>query len=124
MMMTFATELVRFYDQAVADAEDANAARVKALRTTTAALRESMLDLIEPDWKVEEAFGRLQDAAGLYSRTATANATQRGERFTAFNTALSGFAAALDGAEPDALQVATTPAFCADQVPNPLAGIA
>ena len=124
MMMTFATELVRFYDQAVADAEDANAARVKGLRAKTEALRKSMLDLIEPDWKVEEAFGRLQDAAGLYSRTTPANAQQRTERFAAFNVALAGFAEALDDAEADEVQMAATPAFCADQVPNPLTGIA
>ena len=124
MMMTFATELVRFYDQAVADEEGGTPARVKGLRTNTEALRKSMLDLIEPDWKVEEAFGRLQDAAALYSRSTPANPGQRVERFAAFNLALAGFADALDGAEADEVQIARTPAFCADQVPNPLADLA
>ncbi len=124
MMMTFATELVRFYDQAVADEEGATPARVKGLRANTEALRKSMLDLIEPDWKVEEAFGKLQDAAALYSRTTAANPVQRAERFAAFNLALAGFADALDEAEADEVQIAHTPAFCADQVPNPLADLA
>ena len=123
MMMTFATELVRFYDQAVADEESASPARVKGLRANTEALRKTMLDVIEPDWKVEEAFGKLQDAAALYSRTTPANAAQRGERFAVFNTALAGFAEALDGAEADAVEMAGRHAFCADQVPNPLADL-
>jgi hypothetical protein len=123
MMMTFATELVRFHDQAAADAESATPARVKGLRAKTEALREAMLDAIEPDWKVEEAFGRLQDAAALYSRTAPANAAQRGERFAMFNAALAGFADALDGAKADAVELAGRHAFCADQVPNPLADL-
>ena len=123
MMMTFATELVRFYDQAVADEESASPARVKGLRTNTEALRRTMLDVIEPDWKVEEAFGRLQDAAALYSRTTPANSAQRGERFAVFNAALAGFAEALDGAEADAVEMAGRQAFCADQVPNPLADL-
>lgn len=124
MMMTFATELVRFYDQAVADAEAATPAKVKGLRAATEALRGATLDAIEPDWMVEEAYGRLQDAAALYSRSAPANPAQRVERFAAFNAALAGFAAALDGAEADAAQIGVRAAFCAEQVPNPLAGIA
>ena len=123
MMMTFATELVRFYDQAVADDEGSSPAKVKGLRANTEALREAMLDVIEPDWKVEGAFGRLQDAAALYSRSAPANPAQRVERFAAFNLALAGFADALDGAEADEVQVAGRTAFCRDQVPNPLADL-
>lgn len=79
MMMTFVTELVRFYDQAVAGDEGTSPAKVKGLRADTEALRETMLDVIEPDWKIEEAFGRLQDAAALYSRTAPAT-PRRGPR--------------------------------------------
>ena len=124
MMMTFATELVRFYDQAAADEESASPARVKSLRANTEALRKTMLDVIEPDWKVEEAFGKLQDAATLYSRTTPANVAQRVERFAAFNVAMAGFAEALDGAEADELEVAGRQAFCQDQVPNPLADLA
>ncbi len=123
MMMSFATELVRFFDQAVADDEGASAARIKGLRASTETLRKSMLDLIEPDWQVEAAFGRLQDAAALYSRSTPANPGLRVERFAAFNAALAGFAAALDRAEPDEVQIAAAPAFCADQVPNPLADL-
>lgn len=122
MMMTFATELVRFHDQAAADDEMAKPAKIKGLRANTEALRETMLDKIEPDWKVEEAFGKLQDAAALYSRSTAANPAQRESRFAAFNAALADFAAALDGAEPDPAQVAGQ-AFCAEQVPNPLADL-
>ncbi|RYC31418.1 hypothetical protein D3273_13615 [Lichenibacterium minor] len=122
MMMTFATELVRFHDQAAADDETAKPAKIKGLRANTEALRETMLDKIEPDWKVEEAFGKLQDAAALYSRTAPSNPAQRETRFAAFNAALAAFAAALDGAEADRSQPAGQ-AFCADQVPNPLADL-
>ena len=124
MMMTFATELVRFYDQATADEENASPARVKSLRANTEALRKTMLDVIEPDWKVEEAFGKLQDAAALYSRTTPANVAQRVERFAAFNVALAGFAGALDGAEADEVEVSGRQAFCRDQVPNPFADLA
>ena len=98
MMMTFATELVRFYDQATADEESASPARVKSLRANTEALRKTMLDEIEPDWKVEEAFGKLRDAATLYSRTTPANVAQWVERFAAFNVAMAGFAETLEGA--------------------------
>lgn len=124
MMMTFATELVRFYDQVVADEEGGSAARIKSLRTDTEALRESVLDVIEPDWQVEAAFGKLRDAAVVYSRSSVANPGQRRERFSAFNIALGGFAAALDGAEADPLQIATRRGFCSDPVPNPLADLA
>ena len=82
-----------------------------------------MLDVIEPHWKVEEAFGKLQDAAALYSRSAPANHAQRVERFAAFNMALVRFADALDGAEADEVQIAGRGAFCRDQVPNPLADL-
>ena len=119
MMMTFATELVRFYDQAVAGDEGTSPAKAKGLRADTEALRETMLDVIEPDWKVEEAFGKLQDAAALYSRSAPANPA----RFAAFNVALVSFADALDGAVADEVQVAGRTAFCRDQVPNPLADL-
>lgn len=122
MMMTFATELVRFHDQAAADDETAKPAKIKGLRANTEALRGAMLDKIEPDWRIEEAFGRLQDAAALYSRTAPSNPAQRETRFAAFNAALAAFAAALDGAEADHAQLAGG-AFCADQVPNPLADL-
>lgn len=123
MMMTFATELVRFYDQAVAGDEGTSPAKAKGLRADTEALRETLLDVIEPDWRVEEAFGRLQDAAALYSRSAPANPAQRIARFAAFNVTLVGFAAALDGAAADEVQVAGRTAFCRDQVPNPLADL-
>ena len=122
MMMTFATELVRFHDQAAADEETGKPARIKGLRANTEALREVMLDMIEPDWKVEEAFGKLQDAAALYSRSTSPNPALREARFTAFNAALAEFAAALDGAEADDAVVAGKP-FCAEQVPNPLADL-
>ena len=122
MMMTFATELVRFHDQAAADDETAKPAKIKGLRANTEALRGVMLDKIEPDWKVEEAFGRLQDAATLYSRTAPSNAAQREARFAAFNAALAAFAEALDGAEADSAHIAGA-GFCAEQVPNPLADL-
>lgn len=39
MMMTSATEPVRFYDKAVADEESASPARVEGLRADTEALR-------------------------------------------------------------------------------------
>ena len=122
MMMTFATELVRFHDQAAADDETLKPARIKGLRANTEALRETMLDKIEPDWKVEEAFGRLQDAATLYSRSTASNPAQREQRFSAFNAALAAFAAALDGAVADHSQIGGQE-FCADQVPNPLADL-
>ena len=123
MMMSFATELVRFYDQTLADAEAPSPAKVKGLRATTEALRGTMLDVIEPDWKIEEAFGRLQDAAGLYSRSTPANPAQRAERFAAFTAALAGFADALEGAEADEVQIAGRKTFSTDQVPNPLADL-
>ena len=123
MIMTFATELVRFYDQAVADEEATSRARVKGLRANTEALREIMLDVIEPDWKVEEAFGKLQDAATLYSRTAPADPARRVERFAACNVALAGFADALDGAKADEVEAAGRQAFYTDQMPNPLADL-
>ena len=81
-----------------------------------------MLVMIEPDWRIEEAFGRLQDAAALYSRSAPSNAAQREARFATFNAALAAFAAALDGAEADEDRIRGT-AFCAEQVPNPLADL-
>ena len=118
-MVTFTTELVRFYDQAVADEESASPARVKSLRANTEALRKTMLDVIEPDWKVKEAFGKLQDAAALFSSITPANASQRINRFATFNVALKGFAEALDGAEADEVKVPSLQAFCRDQVPNP-----
>lgn len=123
MMMTFATELVRFYDQAVADEDVGSPARIKTLRAHTEALREIVLDAIEPDWQVEAAFGKLRDAAALYSRSTPANTDQRRERFSAFNTALGDFAAALDGAEADPVQIAGRRDFCRDPVPNPLADL-
>ena len=122
MMMTFATELVRFHDQAAADDEAAKTSKIKGLRANTEALREALLDKIEPDWRIEEAFGRLQDAAALYSRSSLSNPAQREVRFAAFNAALAGFAAALDSAEPDLSQVGGAP-FFAEQVPNPLADL-
>lgn len=122
MMMTFATELVRFHDQAAADDETAKLAKIKGLRANTDALREAMLDRIEPDWMIEEAFGKLQDAASLYSRSTLSNGAQREARFAAFNAALAAFAAALDEAEPDPSQTSAT-AFSAEQVPNPLADL-
>jgi hypothetical protein len=124
MMMTFATELVRFYDQAVADEEAGSPAKVKGLKIGTEALRGNVLDLIEPDWQVEAAFGKLRDAAALYSRSTAANPGQRRERFAAFNVALAGFAEALDGAEADPVQIAGRRGFCTDPVPNPLADLA
>ena len=123
MMMTFATELVRFYDQAVANEEGGSPARVKSLRADTEALREIVLDVIEPDWQVEAAFGKLRDAATLYSRSTVSNPDQRRQRFSAFNTALESFAAALDGAEGDPVQIAARRDFCMDPVPNPLADL-
>ncbi|MGI3903917.1 MAG: hypothetical protein ACRYGP_28910 [Janthinobacterium lividum] len=124
MMMTFATELVRFYDQAVADDYVGTAVKIKGLRACTEALRAVVLDSIEPDWQVEAAFGKLRDAAALYSRSTVANPDQRRARFSAFNVALGDFAAALDGAEPDPLQIAGRLGFSSDPVPNPLADLA
>ena len=124
VMMTFVTKLVRFYDHAVADEEGANPARVRGLRANTEALRKTILDVIEPAWKVEEAFGKLRDAAALYSRTTPANAAQRVERFAAFNVALAGFAETLDGPEADEVEVVSRQAFCRDHVPNPFADLA
>ncbi len=124
MMMTFATELVRFYDQAVADDEGGHPAKVKGLKSGTEALREIVLDVIEPDWQVEAAYGKLRDAAALYSRSTAANPDQRRDRFAAFNVALADFAEALDGAEADPVQIASRRGFCTDAVPNPLADLA
>ena len=77
-----------------------------------------MLDAIEPDWQVEAAFGKLRDAAALYSRSTAANPDQRRVRFAAFNVALGDFAAALDGAEADPVQSQDAAAFVPIQSPT------
>ena len=94
----------------------------QGLRLNMEAPRETMLANIEPDWKVEETFGKLQDGPTLYSRGAPSNPAQREARFAAFNAALAGFAAALDGAEVGRCQIVGM-AFCADQVSNPFADL-